>query len=371
MKSVLKSFLTIIVLLCAHLKIIAQSHVGNVGIGIIQPLTRLHIEDTLTQTLGRSTIYLHTISGLIPDSNYRGIDARINGTTGFARAIQGYSYGQNEQQNVGVIGFASNAVQNRGIYGVAQEENYHSNGSNYGVVGFGDRAITNVGVYGLSRIVNENTNGINYGSVGVARNSNYSNISVGAYSEIGNTSDSVQGDNFGLSAKATSTSFGTNYGIYSEAYNATTNYAGFFNGDVTITGTLSNPSDAKLKTNIKPLSKATDILNRLRPVEYEYKKSIEGKSLILPKNHQYGFIAQELQTVLPDLVAQQKINLASTGGGLSEDGLPSNKVVQKSETQAFLGINYMSLIPILVQGLKEQDERIKMLEKKILEMSKQ
>ena len=91
--------------------------------------------------------------------------------------------------------------------------------------------------------------GKNYGLTGAAKGSEVFNIAVGAYSESGNTTN---GTNYGVSARASSvTATGTNYGIYSAASNGAVNYAGFFNGDVTITGTLVQPSDRKLKKEVK------------------------------------------------------------------------------------------------------------------------
>jgi hypothetical protein len=138
---------------------------------------------------------------------------------------------------------------------------------------------------------------------------------------------------------------------------------------------LTSPSDAKLKSNIKQLNNAMPLIRQLNPVEYDYKKEFSGKKLNLPQNHQYGFIAQEIQTILPELVSNQKINIGAIGGG-NIDGVDnnSNNSVDKShspESIDFIGVNYISIIPILVQGIKEQDTKINELEFLILELKKQ
>ena len=308
---------------------------GNVGIGTMNPSWKLSIVDTLPSSSSK-TMLLNVESGNQIDSIYRGIDARINGIAGSNRAIEGVSNGANSQRNYGVLGSGSNAVDNRGVYG-------------------------------KSYLPNTNTNGFNYGITGVALESEFSNIAVGAYAEEGNT---TTGDNFGIATKATSTTSGTNYGIYSVASNGGTNYAGFFNGDVTITGTLTNPSDRKLKSNIKHLDNVMPLIRELKPVEYDYKKEFSGKSLNLPQNHQYGFIAQEVQTILPELVSNQRINLGKVGGGCI-DGDKDKMKNQLDESIEFIGVNYISIIPILVQGIKEQDAKINELESLIIELQKE
>ena len=55
-----------------------------------------------------------------------------------------------------------------------------------------------------------------------------------------------------------------------------------------------------------------------------------------------GFIAQEVKDIFPELVAQNK--------------------------EGVLGIRYTELIPVLVQALKEQDEKIKSLEERIAKL---
>jgi len=310
---------------------------GKIGIGTNNPNFKLHVIDTLPVFSGPS-MRLNIESGNQLDSVYKGLDVILNGTSGSNRAIQGYSLGVNSQMNIGMIGFAHNATDNRGAYGYSGYEN-------------------------------TNPNGFNYGLTGVARQSEYANIAIGGYAELGTNGS---GDNFGVSARASSTTSGVNYGIYSEANNGTDNYAGFFNGDVTITGVLTNPSDIKLKSNVKQLVNVLPIIRKLQPVEYDYKRDLLGQSLNLPKSHQYGFIAQEIQTILPELVSGQKINLRTAGGtyNLGTDECGKNNDIH-SENIQFMGVNYISIIPILVQAVKEQDAKINQLESMLLKLQQQ
>ena len=88
-------------------------------------------------------------------------------------------------------------------------------------------------------------------------------------------------------------------------------------------------SDSRLKRNIVPLKEAGVVLNVLNPVSYQKRKSLEDSAY---NEVEYGFIAQELQKVLPDLV--------------------------KPRTDGILQINYTAMIPLLTKALQEQHAEI-------------
>jgi hypothetical protein len=104
-------------------------------------------------------------------------------------------------------------------------------------------------------------------------------------------------------------------------------------------------SDRNLKTNIKPLSGelAINSLKRLNGYKYDYKpevfknaqKEMEGMLSESGKN-QIGVMAQELKEVFPQLVKQDE------------------------KTQQ-LSVNYIGLIPILIESIKEQQKQIEEL----------
>lgn len=83
-------------------------------------------------------------------------------------------------------------------------------------------------------------------------------------------------------------------------------------------GPYTNSSDATLKTNIQPLSLATPLVMALKPVSFNWIET-DAPSL--------GFLAQDVQAVLPDLVSTSK-------GGL-------------------MGVNYDGIIPVLVRAFQE------------------
>ncbi|HLO59246.1 MAG TPA: tail fiber domain-containing protein [Bacteroidales bacterium] len=102
-------------------------------------------------------------------------------------------------------------------------------------------------------------------------------------------------------------------------------------------------SDERFKINVKNLDLMTDRLKLLRPVTYNFNPDdpkLASDPLI--NKVQFGFLAQELQKVFPEMVVQR------------EDGT--------------LGITYSELIPVLVQALKEQQDQIDGLNKRIADL---
>jgi hypothetical protein len=64
-----------------------------------------------------------------------------------------------------------------------------------------------------------------------------------------------------------------------------------------------NPSDVRLKTNLTPLTNVLEKLNYVRGVSFEWNetyKSIGGSSV----GRELGVIAQEVETVFPEVVTQ-------------------------------------------------------------------
>ncbi len=93
-------------------------------------------------------------------------------------------------------------------------------------------------------------------------------------------------------------------------------------------------SDKRYKENIKTIDSALDKINALDGVSYKFKqKTINSIDFSkLKKSNQLGFIAQDLEKVFPELV-------------------------QKDEA-GYYAVNYNGLIPVLVEGMKEQQEII-------------
>ncbi|CAN0170479.1 unnamed protein product [Ascophyllum nodosum] len=112
--------------------------------------------------------------------------------------------------------------------------------------------------------------------------------------------------------------------------------------DVTITGNIEisgtstalshiNSSDRRLKESIAPLSNPLRTIARVRGVSFKWKEGVPGRQgASSDSEREIGFIAQEVQDALPELVHRS--------GGTVE---------------GFLALNYAGFVPLVVEGVKE------------------
>lgn len=128
------------------------------------------------------------------------------------------------------------------------------------------------------------------------------------------------------------------------------NFAGFFNGNARVTGTMyassfNTTSDSRLKENITGIdcSVANAILS-LHPVSYRF---IASPMIYLDGNEKnrthYGLVAQEVRDILPNIVSE--------------------------DSEGYLSINYIELIPLLIQTIKQQQTQIEELQSKLYELT--
>lgn len=109
------------------------------------------------------------------------------------------------------------------------------------------------------------------------------------------------------------------------------------NGTGTING-VNITSDQRFKKNIAEIENSHSIIEKLNPVTYEYRND-EFSERNFEQNKTYGFIAQEIKEVLPEIV--------------------------RKEQDGYYSVNYIAIIPVLTQAIKEQQETIKKLEEKV------
>ena len=116
-------------------------------------------------------------------------------------------------------------------------------------------------------------------------------------------------------------------GSLSDAFKVMFNGDATVSNDLTVSGDITISSDARLKSNIVSLGST---LSKLL--------LIDGKSYTMNKSgdEKIGILAQDVQEVFPELV--------------SED---DNKM---------LSVNYQGLVPVLINAVKEQEDKISRLE---------
>ena len=91
-------------------------------------------------------------------------------------------------------------------------------------------------------------------------------------------------------------------------------------------------SDIRLKENIKPTNYGLNELLKLNPVEFKWKEK-DGKEI--------GLIAQEVEEIVPEIIKENK--------RINDDTL-------------YKQVDYEKLVPVLINSIKELNERIKKLE---------
>lgn len=235
------------------------------------------------------------------------------------------------------VGISATSHSNYAVQAVStQSVGVHATGNYYGIMAYNTDTYEGSAVYALG-----SANGAlgvdGQGSIGV---SGYgigsgSNIPTGIY---GNA-------NGGYEAIGV---FGTASGGSSD------NWAGKFNGKVYASAGYF-PSDIKLKKNVVPLSKGLKTVMNLNPKQYEMKVDEYKGKLNLTGGTHFGLIAQEVEGVLPELIHQ-----ISMPADLSPEER-KNKV--KKEPTEFKSVDYTSLIPVLIQAIKEQQAEIEDLKR--------
>jgi hypothetical protein len=104
--------------------------------------------------------------------------------------------------------------------------------------------------------------------------------------------------------------------------------------DLIVAGSIFNPSDEKLKTNIRELLDIdSEDLTDLKPVQFSYNNDTN--------NHKhYGFIAQDVEKLYPALV---------------------------TDNTGYKSINYIELIPIMLHKMKKMQDELDELKEKLRE----
>lgn len=284
---------------------------GNVGIGTSSPSHKLHVAGNARFT-----------SDVVVDNG--GIQATNTATGSVGISGSGELIGVSGSGSLwGVLGGSSNGA------GVSGQSSTFT-----GVTGF---STSGVGTAGES--------GSGYGVYGISQ----SNTGV-----LGTSTDGYGGrfdseNDWGLRA---STVTGT--------------YAGVFYGKVWSSGGYVT-SDKNLKQNIEEFSDAMTILNKLKPRHYEFKRDGQYAFLNLARGSHYGLLAQDVEEVLPDLVATAdhrdlKLPKPKTTRPDAVKNLPMGARQtpdgKKEETISLKSVNYIELIPIMIKGMQEQEQRM-------------
>jgi len=122
-------------------------------------------------------------------------------------------------------------------------------------------------------------------------------------------------------------------------------------GGLTCTGDVTaNTSDARLKENIKIIENPLEKIENIRGVYFNYTNEAQLKTGYRNGEQQIGFIAQEVEKVLPHIVKPAPFDKdQSTGQSISGEN--------------YLTIQYEKIVPLLLEGIKELKKEIEELKK--------
>ena len=139
--------------------------------------------------------------------------------------------------------------------------------------------------------------------------------------------------NTGLELRYQVNDVGANHIFYAGVDNSTSNelFRIQGNGDAILQGTLTQVSDVRFKKNIQPLNHSLEKITQLNGYSYNWKDEQRNKDL------QTGVLAQEVQLIYPNLV--------------------------KTDINGNLSVNYIGLIPVLLEAVKELKKEIDELKK--------
>jgi hypothetical protein len=185
--------------------------------------------------------------------------------------------------------------------------------------------------------------GVAYRNITLVENGG--NVAVGV--TTANAKLTVTGGGSGPTVYFTQTATGSYAGIFDSVLNGATYYLVSFNAAGTQTGSIASngttttygvTSDYRLKENVAPMTEALETVAKLKPVTYTWKSNgSDGQ----------GFIAHELQEIVPDCVVGDK-------DAVDADGKPR-----------YQNIDTSFLVATLTAAIKEQQAIIESLTARI------
>lgn len=298
---------------------------NNVGIGVTEPISKFAVE-------------------AVGDS-YSTLFVENSTTTGAQRAAKFFKSASGTSGNPFSFGINSTIALNNGGNKLVAGYFYAYNSS----------ALTSKMSYGIYSIAGNATSGYNYG--------------VWAR---------LAGSNNGAALFATT---GTDYEI-----NTGAKYAGYFRGnvkmedelivmdnltvyeDIYYEGTITDISDISLKKDIRPLSEnGSSQLEKLRllvPIKYKLKTPVElGLNQSPPQLPDTSNVEPVILTYNQDKYTKDQIGLSA------QEVQQAYPELVKENHDGYLTLNYIGLIPILIEAVKEQDEGIIQLKEEVNKQS--
>lgn len=273
--------------------------------------------------------------------------------------IENYVRNQGLGEKYGILNrVEQNSASTAKSYGIKNEIFHNGSDSCFGMYNIIDSAGSSI-KFGIFNEIYQKS-GTGNGEVTGITNIIYPNSSThcSGLTNVVSPQANSTGISYGILNDMKQSGNGFRYGIYSSALGPYS-WAGYFVGDIHVSGTISNPSDEKLKKNIRDFSGALSMIKKMKPKRYKFKDEYLNHGL--SQKEQIGLIAQEIEIIMPQAVST--VFMPSNNGG-NGNGVNTELTEIKS-------INYQALIPILIQGMKEQQQRIEALEAEVANLKKE
>ncbi len=311
---------------------------------------KMEIVASTTEDIGGIKVVLKKTNPINYSSAIEGLNQSTNGSgngvvgdhAGSGRGVYGRSSG-----GIGVYGFAQFGTGTSGVYGLAYGagskgiNGYSENGNGHGVYG---SAESGNGVTGIAQNF-FGTSGIG-GHFSNASSTGYALVTGTGIVGIGNSTPNLNSDErmeingrlrirqsastagvwFNNSTNSLGSGDGSFYGMKNDtetgiwignAWRFWVNNAG--NGY--LNGSLIQTSDKRLKKDFLSLTHSLSSIYKLNGYHYKWIEEARSKDL------QTGLIAQEVQKIFPELV--------------------------QTDEKGFLSVNYIGLVPHLIEAVKE------------------
>jgi len=150
-------------------------------------------------------------------------------------------------------------------------------------------------------------------------------------------------------------------GVYGQTTDVTNGWAGYFTADLGVDGTgwsvggWLTASDKRLKSNIVKIENPLEKLMKIEGKHYTITTRSKGPNgeVLTNSKEQFGVIAQDLEGIFPEMVKEKAI--------FSNSG----------DDTVYKTVDYMQLVPVLVEAVKELHSEVENLRKEIEELKKQ
>jgi len=290
---------------------------GNVGFGTASPTAKLNLSgggirihtgfgnSTSRPALNTSTIGNYEIRGT---GGYTQVDATDDG---FLRLSAGGGTSSGAQVSIDLSGYSTTSEMNNNI------------------------VMRTVGVERFR--IDEN------GKLGIGTSSPYNKLHVQSSDGTTVYIESTTADNNGMMILNANTNqnWSSNWHEFIYFRNQGNNIGSIIGSNGGNMVSFNTSSDYRLKTDFKGYN-GLDLVNKIKTYDYAWKRD---------SSRMYGFVAHELQEVIPYLVSGTKDAVDANG-----------KIIPQS-------VDYSKLTPILVKAIQEQDVKIKKQEGDIKKLS--